>query len=212
VGSLDDAIREHLELKRARGASEDEVQEKAAEAFGAGPSKPSGGPASDAADARALAEPEPDGADAGLAERPGRQGSESFDWETGATPAEAAPAERSEPAAAPADPGRNGFSPPEADDILDQELLEPDEVLPEDSLEPERARPAGEEDRPRSSPEPVEDSGDESIRVSEGTAGAVEDEEPVEDFLEETPDFLEETPEHDRLWFELKPPKDFDFD
>ena len=30
--------------------------------------------------------------------------------------------------------------------------------------------------------------------------------------LEETPEFLEETPEQDRLWFEQRPPKDFDFD
>ena len=29
--------------------------------------------------------------------------------------------------------------------------------------------------------------------------------------LEETPDFLQETPEHDRLWFEQRPPRDFDF-
>jgi hypothetical protein len=37
--------------------------------------------------------------------------------------------------------------------------------------------------------------------------------EPVaEDVLEETPEFLEETPEQDRLWFEQRPPKDFDFD
>jgi hypothetical protein len=33
-----------------------------------------------------------------------------------------------------------------------------------------------------------------------------------EDVLEETPDFLEEKPEDDQLWFEQKPPKDFDFD
>jgi hypothetical protein len=33
-----------------------------------------------------------------------------------------------------------------------------------------------------------------------------------DDVLEETPDFLEETPEDDQLWFEQKPPKDFDFD
>ena len=33
-----------------------------------------------------------------------------------------------------------------------------------------------------------------------------------EDVLEETPEFLQDTPEHDRLWFEQKPPKDFDFD
>ncbi|HEX2015257.1 MAG TPA: hypothetical protein VGN69_01085 [Solirubrobacteraceae bacterium] len=33
-----------------------------------------------------------------------------------------------------------------------------------------------------------------------------------DDVLEETPEFLQETPEHDRLWFEQRPPKDFDFD
>ncbi len=33
-----------------------------------------------------------------------------------------------------------------------------------------------------------------------------------EGVLEETPEFLQETPEHDRLWFEQKPPRDFDFD
>jgi hypothetical protein len=31
------------------------------------------------------------------------------------------------------------------------------------------------------------------------------------DVLDETPDFLEETPEHDRMWFEQRPPRDFDF-
>ena len=35
---------------------------------------------------------------------------------------------------------------------------------------------------------------------------------PSEDVLEETPEFLEETPEGDRLWFDQRPPKDFDFD
>ena len=30
--------------------------------------------------------------------------------------------------------------------------------------------------------------------------------------LEETPEFLEDMPEQDRLWFEQRPPKDFDFD
>jgi hypothetical protein len=47
-----------------------------------------------------------------------------------------------------------------------------------------------------------------------------EDDEPAaaeqprhdDDVLEETPDFLEEAPEDDQLWFEQKPPKDFDFD
>lgn len=39
--------------------------------------------------------------------------------------------------------------------------------------------------------------------------------EPIEDadhdVLDDTPDFLQETPEHDRMWFEQKPPRDFDF-
>ena len=30
--------------------------------------------------------------------------------------------------------------------------------------------------------------------------------------LEDTPEFLEQTPEDDDLWFEQRPPKDFDFD
>ena len=38
-----------------------------------------------------------------------------------------------------------------------------------------------------------------------------EDEEH-EDVLEDTPDFLEDAPEDDDLWFEQRPPKDFDFD
>jgi hypothetical protein len=45
---------------------------------------------------------------------------------------------------------------------------------------------------------------------SEPSAG---DEAPdAEDVLEETPEFLQDTPEHDRLWFEQRPPRDFDFD
>jgi hypothetical protein len=39
-----------------------------------------------------------------------------------------------------------------------------------------------------------------------------DDEPEGEDLLEETPEFLEETPEHDRLWFEQRPPRDFNFD
>jgi hypothetical protein len=35
---------------------------------------------------------------------------------------------------------------------------------------------------------------------------------PDEDVLEETPEFLQDTPDHDRLWFEQRPPRDFDFD
>ncbi len=35
---------------------------------------------------------------------------------------------------------------------------------------------------------------------------------PDEDVLEDTPEFLRDAPESDSLWFDQKPPKDFDFD
>jgi hypothetical protein len=35
---------------------------------------------------------------------------------------------------------------------------------------------------------------------------------PEEDVLEETPEYLHEAPDHDQLWFEQRPPRDFDFD
>lgn len=43
MGTLDDAIREHLELKRQRGAGDDEIKEAEAEAFGPGDAPESGG-------------------------------------------------------------------------------------------------------------------------------------------------------------------------
>jgi hypothetical protein len=65
-----------------------------------------------------------------------------------------------------------------------------EEPFPED--EPDSPRDYGDTDRPEHGPdEPGQKSG--------------------EDPLEETPDFLQDTPEHDRLWFEQKPPNDFDF-
>ena len=52
---------------------------------------------------------------------------------------------------------------------------------------------------------------DEEPEEEEGSADEG-DEEGEGDVLEDTPDFLQETPEHDRLWFEQKPPRDFDFE
>jgi hypothetical protein len=83
-------------------------------------------------------------------------------------------------------------------DELDQALEAPVE-LQEVDLGPEPA-PAPPED---STPEEDEAHADEDApRPSAGH----------EDALEETPDFLEDRPEDDQLWFEQKPPKDFDFD
>lgn len=53
----------------------------------------------------------------------------------------------------------------------------------------------GEADPPEPEPEPE--------------SGAAEPAGP--DVLEQTPEFFEETPEYDRLWFEERPPRDFNF-
>lgn len=74
-------------------------------------------------------------------------------------------------------------------DELDQALEAPPEPDPEPAEEPE----------PEADEKPPEQAEAEAPRHDE-------------DVLEETPDFLEETPEDDELWFEQKPPKDFDFD
>lgn len=66
-------------------------------------------------------------------------------------------------------------------------------------------------DAPRDpEPEPVDEPEPEPDEEPEPPAAAAPRGE--EDVLEETPDFLEEKPEDDQLWFEQKPPKDFDFD
>jgi hypothetical protein len=111
-------------------------------------------------------------------------------------------------------------------DELDRALDGPDaapapEPLTESPVEP--AEPVSDEfdsvfeDADEDLPEADEDEVPEA-EVAEGETEA--DSAPVEgdpdffdqdDPLEATPDFLEETPEHDRLWFEQKPPKDFEF-
>ena len=182
MGTLDDAIREHLELKRRLGASDDELKEKESEAFGKGsrpaPSEP--GPP-DAAPVDA--EPEPAG--------------------------EGEPFEEHDVAAA--EPTPNGHAPESGWDAVElgappaptrtvDEIFEPDEVPVEEALDPElRVR----DERP--APEP--DTAEHADAWAEEPAQAAD-----EDVLEETPEFLEETPEQDRLWFEQRPPKDFDFD
>jgi hypothetical protein len=131
MGLLDEAIREHLDLKRRRGADPVEVSRQEQEALGP-------------------VRREPEAPLAGTAEG---AGPEPYDGS-----AEAGEAPDSEPANGGARAEEWGFD-------------EDDEPADGDT-------------------EPESD----------------------EDVLEETPDFLQETPEHDRLWFEQKPPRDFDFD
>jgi hypothetical protein len=177
MGILDDAIREHLELKRRLGASEEELQEKETEAFGAGGA---------AAPARAV-------------EPPATEEEPEFQVQR-ATPVE----DRAQ-----AEDRTEAIDDPWAPAGSDEDLLESDEVLPQDSLEPNGAYappPPREGESMTTEPgaeEPHEDPLDEWEE---------EPPPPTEDVLRETPEFLEETPEHDRLWFEQKPPKDFDLD
>jgi hypothetical protein len=80
----------------------------------------------------------------------------------------------------------------ELDQALEAPLLEEDE---EELVEPVSEAPA----QPEQSTEP-----EPNVNYDPDTGH--------EDVLEDTPDFLEDAPEDDELWFEQKPPKDFDFD
>jgi hypothetical protein len=88
-------------------------------------------------------------------------------------------------------------------DELDQALEAPVE---EPEAEPDPEPEPGYEDEPEAEELPVEEGAPEPVAEAEPEASHHE-----EDVLEETPDFLEDS-EDDQLWFEQKPPKDFDFD
>ena len=159
MGLLDDAIREHLELKKAHGADPSEVARQEREALGAG--RP--GEAAPAPPAEAPEAPEADVPPPGPAAPP------------------------PEPEPIPEPPVASEPLPPEPDPVPDRE---PPGAVPMDRYAPEVEWTDTRE------PEPGPDEPE-----------AAED----EDVLEETPDCLSETPEHDRLWFEQRPPRDFDF-
>ncbi len=110
------------------------------------------------------------------------------------TPAAAAPAAPAEPVTPteselPEEPVSDEF-----DDVFEEE---PEAAEPETPAEPETAV----------EPETGEEDVEEEDASSQAASGFFDQDDP----LEATPDFLEETPEHDRLWFEQKPPKDFEF-
>jgi hypothetical protein len=184
MGLLDDAIREHLELKRLKGADPGDVAREERDALGEGGSDEQAG-ASAYKEGYEQVEIEPDPShDAG---------------EDG--------------------PTNQGAPPPAAS--AGQETIE----LDMDSVLASSSRPAVRQEDPESetagahpphTPEPEESlewemPADQELDKSDENPGGDAKEEPVEDVLEETPDFLRETPEQDRLWFEQRPPRDFDF-
>jgi hypothetical protein len=101
-------------------------------------------------------------------------------------------------------------------DELDQALEAPVKEESEESegeapggVEMEREAEADEEDAVEDLAFEDEDEGEPNTESAQPED--VPDSDRDEDVLEETPDFLEDS-EDDQLWFEQKPPKDFDFD
>ena len=165
MGMLDDAIREHLELKRRHGADPQEVARQEDEALG----PPAGRDQDDDEHSDELEAPEIHEDQLALVDEP--------------------PAPYEPPDA----PEHDDDDEPELQHVAAEPAEEPAFDVQQQTVEFSlQEREAAEEH-----PADAQDAG--------------EPEEPADE-LEETPEFLQETPEHDRLWFEQKPPRDFDFD
>jgi hypothetical protein len=228
MGILDDAIREHLELKRSHGATEDEIRRKEAEVFGSQRQEAAPEPPAEtldeptqllSPDERPEAELEP------LEPAPEDpyevQPSESLTPDPDAPPA-------AEAGAGALEPSRTESGPPipPRDDhdeqhpaLIDHDLVGGEERAPEPVFghrSETPVEPAPVEDPPLE-PAPIEDPpvGDPPVEFPDTEEPpprqSHEEASADEDVLEETPEFLQDAPEHDRLWFEQKPPRDFDF-
>jgi hypothetical protein len=201
MGLLDEAIREHLELKRRHGADAGEIARLEQEALGPARRTPADAPPPEAP----ATEPE---LAAGAADE-----KELFYDEPAAAATEAPTTVH-----APAVDDEYEYVYEDEGDVED---VEPGAEVPPSAdapQEPIRAaqqptaefEPASEEewaddwDEPGEDPEP-------NVPPAAEASETAEEGEKSEDVLEETPEFLQETPEHDRLWFEQKPPRDFDF-
>jgi hypothetical protein len=204
MGLLDDAIKEHLELKRRHGADPGEVARLENEALG--PARRDPAPA-------AVEEPDVDEPVAAEAEpelapppAPGPYDDDAADEVTSEERLEAPihHIEREpEPPAAEAEPEPEPERAPPPPPEPTAEVEQPTRQFSLDEVEDATARPEAPAE-PEAEPEP------ERAPHAEDVVPA-DDEPEGDDVLEETPEFLQETPEHDRLWFEQKPPRDFDF-
>ena len=201
MGVLDDAIREHLDLKRRHGVAEEELRRQEEEALG--PARREVAPA-DSEDGNGAGEQAPaqvEAAEVGQPEQPELLGE---------VPAEAEPELHEEPA--PVAPHDEPL-PAEDEPLAAEATVEAGRRAGLRGRARLRGRPprtgrhaASRASRPWSTDE------DDPLEDEEEPAAADEAVEEDPDLLEDTPDFLQETPEHDRLWFEQKPPRDFDFE
>ncbi len=182
MGLLEDAIREHMKMKRDRGASKDTISRIEDEAFGSDPQ---------------LKEPSP------ITAEP-KKPVESKGEAVVEAPVTEVPKDESVKEPAPD---------PEAKEPLETEVRPIDEA--ETKTDAEEEPGAVDESNQEAEAEPGETSVDEEPlpeddKIEEGPSeGRPLD--TAEHLLEETPEFLEDTPEGERLWFEQRPPKDFDF-
>jgi hypothetical protein len=195
MGLLDDAIREHLELKRRHGADPSEVERQEQEALG--PARRGAAPAADA-------EIEPGAGSVGTLDEDDEVAGALYDDEMEYEDDDLEEPEAAVPAAEPEAPVAPPVAPPAREERGDRFHVEPRDPR-EPPEPPEPADQATVDDRPVPSEEDLEDLEPPPAR------GTGAEEAAGEDVLEETPDFLQETPEHDRLWFEQKPPRDFEF-
>jgi hypothetical protein len=199
MGLLDDAIREHLDLKRRRGGDPAEIERAEREALGpvrrgpevagdqAAPPEPGMELDAEHLDSEQLAseelaaEPEPWEP---FAEDPELQ---SLEHPTELPSYEPAPGPGSDPLTED-DPFRESGGKPRP---------HPADASPAREPEPHPAAPPP-------SPPHLEQETEEYELEPESDAD--------DDVLETTPEFLQDAPDHDRLWFEQRPPRDFDFD
>ncbi len=115
--------------------------------------------------------------------------------------------EMDEPRLAPVDP----LAGLDEGEVKAEAAEEPEEYEEDDDFWDEK-RLSDELDQALEAPSEAEAEDESAVFEAEPEAEEQPPARHEEDVLEETPDFLEETPEDDQLWFEQKPPKDFDFD
>jgi hypothetical protein len=198
MGLLDDAIREHLDLKRRRGGDPTEIERAERDALGPVRRGPEVAQEQEEAFEESSAyDHEP------VADDHGELGtSGAYDHEQEHDGLESGHIAESEW-------GLELSPPPAAADrpaASESSLPEP---APGDHEEPASARPAARDHEPPPRPGSDPHGGQETVEYD--VEGELQHEPGDDDVLEETPEFLQDTPDHDRLWFEQKPPRDFDF-
>jgi hypothetical protein len=213
MGVLDDAIREHLELKRRHGAPDDELERAEQEALG--PARRDSAAGAGVPPLEEVAGEELEQVEAAVPPPPPPPPVDdpvfADEYET-----RPAPADFDEP-----DPDRapdpvEGFTEPSAADLPDLE-----EAPPPGTAKPHGDPALGDYEEPVVDvEEPVLDPEDPPEEPDRARTSILDDPlaepapapEQSEDVLEDTPEFLQDAPEHDKLWFEQKPPRDFDFE